>query len=199
MPYINLIQEERNYRRRGERKARLYFHGCVGIAIAGALVNGLLWLAADNERNEQSRLRSVEARTRPMRDEIAANERLLNDMKPRFATLVQAQENTDRWLRILDGLTQAVPQDAYLLAIRSTNSDPNKPVAMKLTGMAASQGSVGLVMSDLQEFEDLTKVELKATQERETDGKLGIEFEFNCDVGGTVTSTLKDRDAKETS
>lgn len=193
MPLINLIQEELQQRRRLQARARLLFHGFVASVLLGIGLNGLLFLRSESVSDEKKRLEAEIKRLEPLEKSIKDNEKQLAVIEPKSDQLVKARESTDRWLNVVDRLARSMPGDAWLTQVRSSQTDTKKPATIRVTGMASSQASVGLIMQNLIAFEGFDKVELRSTQEREFEGRRGIEFEFNVEVAGTADTQVKEK------
>lgn len=194
MPLINLIQEQRQSVRKTEARVRALVFGVAGMGgltfvVAGwfLLQTGLLELRADSL---EDKLKKVE----PALTAIESNERAIGQLRPRLATLTKAQEGTGKWVDILDHLSRHTPQGVWLTDMRTSQSDPTKPVQISLKGVGGSQDAIGAFLLRLQSSERLERVALKFTQERVNALGEGIEFDVIAFVKG---SALKEPEVEE--
>jgi Tfp pilus assembly protein PilN len=197
MPLINLIQEQRLSRQREERRGRLFFMGFVGTAIASAGAFGFLFLQTDAARGEVAKLEAQAQRLAPLLAQMEENNKQFGQLSPRLKTLVDAQDLTSRWDRILKHLAVQTPSKTWLTGIRCSAQDPTKPVQVSFIGMAANQDLVGDFILRLQNCTDLESVNLKYTQEKVVAEGIGIEYEVAGDLAGTAQAKPLNEEKKE--
>lgn len=193
MPLINLIQEEKLAERRLERQVRVYFFGFVGTGIAGVGAFGFLLYLSDTLQGEEGRLKAQAQKVAPQLKAIEESEKRYSELSPRVKTLVDAQAMTSRWDRILTHLSVNTPQDTWLTGLRTSQSDPEKPIEIAFVGISSLQERVGEYMLRLQNCPDLASVNLRFTQEKLTTNGRGIEF----DIGSHVAGTAKEKKLQE--
>lgn len=186
MPNINLIAEQIQAKREQQKKSRAWMLAFAGASCVTLLAFGFLTLRMEMLSAQHRNLQAKQQQLKPFEDEIAANEGLLNVMKPKLVTLSKARIDTQRWLRILDHVALVMPPNTWVTQLKSQNpSDPTKPVEVSWTGMSAEQNLVGELMLRLQRSEFLGAVELKYTDERRNANGVGLEFQINALVPGT--------------
>lgn len=192
MPYINLIQEQRFGIRQQEKRARTLLFLFAGVSCVSVLAFGFFLLQAEQANGEYQRLQREFQKLQPIVAKIESNDRQLQTLAPRLTTLQGAQQATDRWSRILDHLSRNVPSGVWLTNLRCITTDPTNPVQVSVTGMSATQDSVGDLILRLQGCPDLANVTLKYTQEKIVEMKKGLEFEITGDIVGTEEKKAKE-------
>lgn len=186
MPNINLIQEQRAAARRRERQARGFFIGFLALSALSLIAFGSLVLMVEALRGEQANLQRQLGAIKPVADLIEANERELKALQPKLATLERARESTQKWIRILEQLSQSVPPQTYLTALRSSQPSPQDPLVITIAGVGANQSSAADLLASVQRIENLENVALRYTQGRETDEGVSIEFEIEAELAGSA-------------
>ncbi len=194
MPFINLIEEQRQTVKRAEKRASFAFVAFV--ASSGAMAVGFVSLLILSEGVDGSirQARDAAKKLEPMRNEIKANHATLAELSPRLQTLEDAQATTQRWTRILDHLSVQTPGQMYLTGLRAASSDPTKPIQASFQGLSANLEPVGEFILRLQNSEDLEAVNLKFAQEKVVDKGKGIEFEVAADIAGTAQTPPKKKE-----
>lgn len=196
MPFINLIQEQRQEARRQENRARLFFMSFVGSAVLSVGVLGLLMFENEVAHSEEAALLAKAQKLEPLSKRIEANNNDYADLSPRLATLENAQLVTGRWSRILDHLSRQTPEATWLTGLRCSASDPTKPVQVTFAGLSEKQELIGDFILRLQSCPDLANVALRFTDEKPAANTHDIEFEITSDVQGTAEE-VKDEVKKE--
>jgi Tfp pilus assembly protein PilN len=194
MPLINLIQEQRQSVKATEAKIRILVFGVAGMGGLTVLATGWLLLQTGllelRAASLEDRLKKVE----PALQAIEANESEIGRLRPRLATLTKAQEGTGKWIDILDHLSRHTPEGVWLTDMRTSQSDPTRPVQVSIKGVGGSQDAIGAFLLRLQASERLERVALKFTQERVNALGEGIEFDVVTYVKG---SALKEPEVEE--
>lgn len=185
MPHINLIHEQRAAIRRREAQARAGLMVLAGSLGLTAVFSGIILVQSQMARGEEDRLRAELQRLAPIAKQIEFNAAETDKLAPRLKTLEDARLATGRWHRILEHLTVNVPKETWLAYLRSTADDPTKPVMVTVNGMATEQAPIGDLLLRTQNCPDLENVALNYTEERVTQSKKAIQFEFVANVTGT--------------
>lgn len=185
MPMINLIQEQRLAAAQNDKRSRALFMSFVASAMLGLAATGFLFLQAESKQSEVANLTRRVDKLEPVLEKISANEKVLNIMAPKLATLSDAKDLNQRWSKILDFLTRNTPEGLWLTALRCSQTDPNDPVQLTVQGLSLSQDAVGDLLLRLKSSEDLfERADLKFTQEENVEtGR--IKFELIGHVTGT--------------
>jgi len=197
MPFINLIQEHVLATKRERKRARvalLCFTVATGVAV---VANGYCIWQSDALETDIARTKAEAQKNADMLTQIESNKRELFDLSPRLESLSNAQVMTKRWGTILDHLSKQTPPGAWLTQVRSTGSDPTKPLQASFQGLSARQELVGEFILRLQSCTELENVNLKFTAEKIVASSRGIEFDVSADIVGTAESKPKD-ETKET-
>ena len=192
MPFINLIQEHVIAGRRERKRARIAL-GCFAFSLVLAVgANGYCILQSEMLDGNIAELKKEADKHKAMLTQIDKNREEMLDLAPRLKTLSNAQVMTKRWATILDHLSKQTPPGAWLSAIRTTSSDPTKPLMLSFQGISTRQELVGEFMLRLQACAELENVNLKFTGEKiATHGK-GIEFDISAELAGTAEAKAKD-------
>lgn len=199
MPFINLIQEHVLATKRERKRARvalLCFTVATGVAV---VANGYCIWQSESLESEIARIKADAQKNADMLTQIESNKRELYDLSPRLQTLSNAQVMTKRWGTILDHLSKQTPPGAWLTSVRSSSSDPTKPIAASFQGLSARQELVGEFILRLQSCVELENVNLKFTAEKIVANGRGIEFDVTADIAGTAEEKPKDENKEEKS
>ncbi len=186
MPLVNLIQEQRLAVKQRERKTRAFFLAFVAAVCGSLLGAGILFLQTEGLNSSEASLKQQLRKLDPVVKQIEQNDKELNALSPRLTTLTDAQEATQRWMRILEHLSRSMPRGMWLTNVRCVSTDPTKPVSLTLAGMCGTQDAVGDLLLRLQACADLESVSLRFTQEKLVNNDKGIEFEIATDIAGTA-------------
>jgi len=159
------------------------------------LAVGALWLKGMSLSGEISDLKAQAEALQPLKDEIAAKHQSLTELQPRLETLTTARHDTERWSRVLDHMSLAMPQDTWLINVVATQGSDEKPVDVTWTGMSSEQNLVGDLMLRMQQSPDFANVVLKYTDTKVTTYGMGIEWQITTEVSGTdskITALTKE-------
>lgn len=200
MPLINLIQEQRAAKQKLEQRARIAFFALVGSGAIGVLGYGAILLSGQALKSEITRLTVQLDKTRPVVDQIEANDRLTGGLKPRLDTLEKAQTDSHRWVGILKHFQTQTPEGTWLTGLQCLGNDPHKPVLVTITGTAKEQDPISEFILRTQNEPDLDDVALHYTQQKKsTSGLKAIDFEVGATLAGSaeaVAGTKEDKDLK---
>lgn len=186
MPLINLIAEQRQWKRNRFVKARTWFIIFATVSAVGILSFGTLLIGAEYTKAEMESMRASIIELRPLTNAVDENEKQLLDLQPRLQTLGAARDDTERWTRIFDHVSLVMPTDTWLTNVRAQQpSDPRQPVQVAWIGMSTEQNLIGELMLRLQRAEDLANVQLEYTELKRTSFGTGLEFKIDCVVAGT--------------
>lgn len=186
MPKINLIFEQRQLAKAGERKTRLFFFAFAGTASLAAVGFATLLFLTEAGRGEQASLMANAQKVKPLVEELETVNSEASKLAPRVKTLEDARVATDRWNHVLDQLTTATPTETWLTSIRAEQPDPKKPILITFAGMTTKQERIGDFMLKLQENEDLTGVNFKYSQEKPVTLGSQLEFQVEASLVGTA-------------
>ncbi|MBV6458113.1 MAG: hypothetical protein HONBIEJF_01236 [Fimbriimonadaceae bacterium] len=184
MPWINLIEVQRNEVKQLGRKARMFFLAFVSVSAVGVVGFGYLWYETEIANTLERKLSKQITRIEPLLTRIKTQDAQLAAMGPRLSTLEGAQQDTQRWKRILDHLTQNTPEDIWLTNVRCTGGSDGKPVVMEVKGMGSGLESIGQFLLRQEACPDFRSVTLKQSTERSQGGFTGIEFSALITVEG---------------
>jgi len=175
---MNLISARRAERVRLARIAR----GLAGALVVTGVV-GMVTVAFSAGQFLVARARISQAeqeltRLKPVLAGIEAAEAERAVLKPKLATLTDAQKSTNRWFGIMDGLKRGVPDQTWLTNV-SVETAADGPQVMRLNGMSVNQSRVGETMFRLNQQSDFYKnVDLRYTQTTKLDTTDVVEFEL---------------------
>ncbi len=189
MPFINLIQEQRQEARKNEGRARLFFLSFVGSVVMAVGVLGFLMFEQEMLKSDEAALRAKAQKLQPLAKRIESNLATYADLQPRLTTLENAQLATGHWSRVLDHVSRFTPQQTWLTAIRCTTPDPTKPVEITFAGLSDKQELVGDFMLKLQACADLSDITLKFTREKLSTYGRNTEFEITANIEGSAEDT----------
>lgn len=187
MPLINLIQEQRAAKQKLEQRARIAFFALVGSAGIGVLGYGAILLSGQALKSQITTLTAELDKTRPVVDQIEANDRQSSSFKPRLETLEKAQTDSNRWLGILKHFQTQVPEGTWLTGMQSMGIDPHKPVLITITGTSKEQDPISEFILRTQNEPDLDDVALHYTQQKKSvSGRKAIDFEVGATLAGSA-------------
>jgi Tfp pilus assembly protein PilN len=149
-----------------------------GIALLTVLGMAFMTFSIQTTR---SRIRDVDAQTAMLQTTVAKVEELQGNMaaiQPRVATLLSAQNTTNRWRAVLQEVGASLPQKAW---ITSFAAQPQPADSFVVTGQALSQAKVGQTMLHLTKAPYVKSVDLHYTQ-ASPQSKV-----VNFEVGGSLT------------
>jgi len=186
MPYINLIQEQRQEARKNESRARMFFLSFVGSLVMGAGVFGFLMFDQELLKMEEAQLRQKAQKLQPLANRIDSNLAEYADLQPRLTTLENANLATGHWSRILDHISKTTPQSTWLTGVRCNSPDPTKPIEVIFAGLSDRQELVGDFMLSLQSCADIANVHLNFTREQVAAYGRNIAFEIATEIEGSA-------------
>lgn len=192
MPLINLIQEQRDFARKSEAKARMLFFGFVAVASISVLGFGFFMYQTDSLLKEEATLKAQTQKMQPTITQIETDERSFAEMQPRLRTLEDATKATDKWTTILNHLLVQTPQNTWLTGIRTTAADATKPISVSFLGLSSKQQLIGEFIMRLQNCPTIENVNLKFTQEKMVDQSSAIEFEVSAEVKDSIEEKTKE-------
>ncbi|MFN3648529.1 MAG: PilN domain-containing protein [Armatimonadota bacterium] len=178
MANINLISARRAERVRVAKVAKGLLIGLIVVSSLGlgsaAFMTGQIFIAGGRVTAAEKELEKL----RPILDEIEAAEKERLALQPKLTTLTEAQQATNRWYGILEGLKRAVPEETWLtnLAVEKSGDGPQ---TLRINGMTASQTRVGETMYRLtQQPEHYAKVDLRYSETSRAQIADAVEFEL---------------------
>lgn len=186
MPNINLIHEQRAAVRRRIRNARLGLYVSAGSLGLTTVVSALLLVQTQLSKSEEDRLQAELKRLKPLSRQIDLCNEESSRLSPRVKTLADARKSTDRWQRILTHFTRNTPPNIWFTNVRSLCDDITKPVSVTVNGAGMAQAPIGELLLRTQNCADLENISLHYTEERTTQDRKAIQFEFVADVTGTA-------------
>lgn len=197
MPFINLIEEQRQAAKRAEGKTRIAFMAFCLTAVLSVGGFGFLLYKTESLEGDVAKLKLDAQKVEPLTELIDENQAVLADLTPRLKTLEDAQALTAKWDRILDHLAHNTPHPMWLTNLRAISNDATKPVQTSFIGLCDRLEPVGEFILRLQACPDLESVNLKyATEKLVAQGK-GIEFQVDAGVAGTAEQQPKKEAKKE--
>ncbi len=194
MPFINLIADQRFAIQQRVKQSRIAFLGAAAVASIGVVSFGYLSYLAGSEGAHLAQLNSEQEKTYPLQQQIAANSKAEDDLKPKLQTLQDAQTITAKWSDILGHLTTQTPAGLWLTNIRSAGTDPTQPVEANFIGDSTSQALISDYVFRLQNCDSLTNVTLKFTEQKATSSQKKTDFEIDAQVVGTADQKPKAKD-----
>ncbi|MFI5384911.1 MAG: PilN domain-containing protein [Fimbriimonadales bacterium] len=191
MPYVNLIQEQRQAAQANERQAKSFFFLFVGVLVTSGIVYGLTSMDAMFVSRQAHTVQEQNKKNAPIVKRIDQNALDLAALTPRLKTLEDAAVITSRWDRILTHLTTQTPPSAWLTGVRCSAADPTKSIQVSFAGVAAAQSPIGEFILRLQNLKDLDNVNLKFTNEKVVATSRAVEFQVDADLAGTAEQKVK--------
>jgi Tfp pilus assembly protein PilN len=192
MPYINLIQEQRQGSRRNELKSRAGFFTFAGVLIVFGAALLTLFTKTASLNSDESTLRATLAQLAPTVAQIQKNKTAEEELRPKLASLEAAQDMTQKWVRILTHFETQTPGTTWLTGVRSIGQDPDMPVTVTLVGMSTAQEPVSEFILRTQNEPDLDDVALHFTNEKVSPYGNTIEFEVGAQIKGTAPEKIKE-------
>jgi Tfp pilus assembly protein PilN len=178
MANINLISTRRAERVRLTRVARGLIAAIVG---TGVLAVGTVAYLATCQFVTAGELTTAEAKLsqlRPILEEIENAERERGSLQPKLVTLGEAQQKTNRWNGILDGLKRVVPTQTWLTSV-AVEGNAESGRLLRVNGITANQSRVGETMFRLTQQPDYySKVDLRFTRATKINDRDNVEFEL---------------------
>lgn len=177
MLLINLIAA-----RRAERRKLEFVRGVLArsmFAVAALAVLGVAFMTYSIQTT-RSRIRDVDAQTAMLQTTVAKVEELQGNMaaiQPRVATLLTAQNATNRWRAVLQEVGASLPPQAWITSF-ATQQQPSD--SFIVTGQTISHEKVGLAMLHLNKEPYVKTVDLHYSQST-IEGKV-----VNFEVAGSL-------------
>lgn len=190
MPFINLIEEQRQAVRKRDRQLRIMVLGVLGIAALAFLTAGYFTFEAVRLRMQIGELQAKKTRLQPTMDALAAAQEEEGRLGPRIETLESAVEDTGRWTEILAYLALNTPDNLTLNALRCSPPSPTEPVTVSFQGLSANQETVGAYIVRLEANKELIDTQLRFTQEQLDGTKKSIQFEVAAVLEGTIPPAI---------
>ncbi len=190
MPFINLIEEQRQAVRKRERQLRVMVLGVLGIAALAFLTAGYFTFEAVRLRMQIGELQAKKTRLQPTMDALASAQEEEGRLGPRINTLESAVEDTGRWTEILAYLALNTPDNLTLNALRCSPATPTDPVTVSFQGLSANQETVGAYIVRLEANKELVDTQLRFTQEQLDGTKKSIQFEVAAVLEGTIPQAI---------
>ncbi len=192
MPFINLIQEHVLAAKRERKRAKVSLVCFVAATSVAVGATGFCMYEGESLDAQIAQLKHDSDKHKAILGEIEENQRQLADLGPRLQTLSNAQVMSQRWATILDHLSKQTPPGSWLTALRSSGTDPAKPLQASFQGLSARQELVGEFILRLQACKELENVNLRYTAEKIVANGKGIEFDVQADIAGTAEAKPKD-------
>ncbi len=189
MPFINLIEEQRQAVRKRERQLRVMVLGVLGIAALAFLTAGYFTFEAMGLRMRLGELNATKQRLQPTMDALAETQAEEALISPRIKTLESATEDTGRWTNLLAYLALNTPDSLTLNALRCSPATDTDPVTVSFQGLSQNQESVGAYIVRLEANEELMDAQLRFTQEQKQGNRKSIQFEVAAVLEGTIPQT----------
>ena len=157
----------------------------LAVWLAASAAAAILWLAQRSEAAAlQTRLREAAADSarlagiRTITDSIAAQ---VAEIQGRVALVEQLDGDRFVWPRIMDQLSRALPQSAWLVSIRQLSSAPD--VSIEVRGVAASPIAITEFAQALEASEHLSGVKIAGSQKQSLDAGEIARQDFALTVG----------------
>jgi Tfp pilus assembly protein PilN len=179
MLLINLIAA-----RRAERRKLEFIRGVLArcmFAVGALTALGVVFMTFSIQTT-RSRIKDVDAQTAMLQTTVDRVAQLQSDMasiQPRVATLLTAQNATNRWRAVLQEVGASLPAKAWLTSFASQQTPPDTFI---VTGQTVSHKLVGQAMLHLNTKPYLKGVDLHYTQASPTSKVI------NFEVAGTLES-----------
>jgi Tfp pilus assembly protein PilN len=178
MANINLISARRAERVRLRKIAKTLLAatiGCGAVGLVGMLVLGGQLMSVNAQVAEAER--ELE-KLRPIIAEMEADQRERAQLQPKLVTLTEAQQDTRRWIGMMDGFKRAVPEQTWLTNVSVEKASESAKI-LKINGVTVNQSRVGETMYRLSLQPNFySKVDLRYTQTTKTDHSDNVEFEL---------------------
>lgn len=183
MLLINLIAARRAERRRLEFIRGALVRGMGLVAVATVLAIGFMTVSLQITRN---RIADVDQQTASLQDTVHEVERLQTGMaslQPKVATLLRAQNATNRWRSVLHEVGSSLPQSTWITSFVS-RAAPNQ--GFTVTGQTKSQSLVGRTMLNMNRQSNIEKVTLSYTQSTVKSGSENGPKVINFELAGAL-------------
>lgn len=161
MLLINLIAARRAERKKREMIRAVLLRSMVGVGIAGFMTAAFMTVGI---QLVNSRIEDVTQQTAMLQDTVSQVENLqgrMSALQPRVATLLKAQNATNRWRAVLQEIGVALPEKTW---ITSFASQAGAEDGFTVTGQSISQNQVGKAMMRIGSQPYIKEVTLQYTQ-----------------------------------
>jgi len=172
MLLINLIAARRAERRKMELIRAILLRSMVGVGGAAAFTAAFMTF---NIQVVKSRIEDVNQQTAMLQDTVTRVEALqarMSALQPRVATLLRAQNATNRWRAVLQEISVSLPEKTWITSFASQAGEGD---SFTITGQSISQKEVGKAMMSLGTQPYIKEVSLQYTQTAGGDAK-GVTF-----------------------
>jgi Tfp pilus assembly protein PilN len=161
MLLINLIAARRAERKKRELIRAVLLRSMAGVGVAGLLASAFMTFSIQIVNN---RIDDVTQQTAMLQDTVTQVERLqasMGALQPRVATLLKAQNATNRWRAVLQEISVALPEKTWITSFASQSGASD---GFTITGQSVSQNQVGKAMMRLGTQDYIKEVSLQYTQ-----------------------------------
>jgi Tfp pilus assembly protein PilN len=168
MLLINLIAARRAERRKLELIRAVMVRAMLGIAAATTLGAVVMTFQVQTVK---SRIDDVNQQTAALQDTVSRVELLqaqMGALQPRVATLLKAQNSTNRWRAVLEEISISLPEKTWITSFASQAGADG----FTITGQSASQNEVGKAMMRLGTQAYIKDVNLQYTQSAAKSGSV---------------------------
>lgn len=174
MLLINLIAARRAERKKREMIRAVLLRSMVGVGAAGIFTAAFMTVSI---QVVNSRIEDVSQQTAMLQDTVTTVEQLQSNMsalQPRVATLMKAQNATNRWRAILQEISVSLPEKTWITSFASQKGATD---GFTVTGQSISQNQVGKAMMRLGTQAYIKEVTLQYTQA--ANSQKGVTFALN--------------------
>lgn len=186
MPLINLIHEQRIAIRKEQSQRRTMLFGLLASGAIGLGAWGGLFLQTDALRVEKRMKEQQLEKMEPIMQAIEASQSQYNILHPRLTTLQDAASATKRWARVLDHVSNNMPEGVWLTAIRCSQGSEQEPVVVEVQGLGPTQEKISEFILRIQGTSDIEAVNLRYTQGEMLNEERAIKFEVSGNIAGTA-------------
>ncbi|MBN1604668.1 MAG: PilN domain-containing protein [Chitinispirillaceae bacterium] len=182
---INLLPAEYRVHKRSFKLKREVVYPLLGAAIIG--VGLLSWTVT-----LQSSISQYNNEIRTIKQQISLNKPIQNEINKLREDKITIQEkiralerisiNREKWVRLMEELSQRLPDYTWILSVREDGSTP--PI-LHIEGRTFSFPEVANYMSSLKESVYVTSVDLSNIEQIDTKEKL-YRFEISCVINPDV-------------
>jgi len=148
--------------------------------VAAFFLGGWMCTKTFTARGQISELDVQIAKLQPVLKEIERYETATAELAPKLDLLNEAKASTMRWYGVLDHLTRSMPESTYLTQVATLPPAEDGAVTVNISGISASQTTVGATMVLLQTSPDFSSVDLHFTRETKVGKTPAVEFEVGA-------------------
>jgi Tfp pilus assembly protein PilN len=208
---VDLVPEPRRAQRKRRIRIRVWIAGvgAYGAVLASLLVGTAAAWETDN-RTPAAQLEQLETENNLRRRDEARLATMITERQRELAASRSVEHQPD-WSILMAVLARAMGQDAALRSAQLVQEAPPQPAAaptpgksgaeqaaasrpasapqprtfaLRLTGVARSQGAVSRVVNRLEEAGVFSRVELQEARREASAGADAVAFSISCRVGG---------------